>query len=316
VAIFVGCVLVNIPVGIVTRVQAGYQEGFSANLWQSVGSVMCLAALLLTIHFRGPLPTLVLAMAGTPILALLMNAVVLFGVQRRWLFPSWSYVTTEASKDLWRLGALFFTLQLAFAISYSSDNLVIARILGPKAVTQYGVPCKLFSLVSTLVSLVVNPLWPAHGEALARRDYPWIRKTLIRSITVAGAVSISLGTLLLLFGNRIIHAWVGPSVRPPSLLLAALGIWAVVGAISMAVAVFYYGLSIMRFQLVVVPLASLVNITLSVYLTRHVGIPGVVYGSVLSQIFIFLIPSALYLRRYLKSIRVADAEPRWAAEHA
>ena len=175
VAIFMGFFLLNIPVGIVTRVQAGYQDGYSAGLWSSLGSVLCLTSLLLVIHFRGSLPVLVLAMAGAPVLALLLNGTVLFAVQRPWLLPSWSCVTTDASKDLWRLGMLFFTLQLAVAISYSSDNLVIARILGPQAVAQYAVPCKLFSLVSTVISFLVGPLWPAYGEALARRDHLWIR---------------------------------------------------------------------------------------------------------------------------------------------
>jgi O-antigen/teichoic acid export membrane protein len=307
VAIFIGCFLLNIPVGIANRVQAGYQDGFSANLWSSLGSVLCLISLLLVIHFRGSLPYLVLAMAGAPVLALLLNGAVLFAIQRPWLLPSWSCVTTGASKDLWRLGVLFFTLQLAVAISFSSDNLVLARILGPTAVAQYAIPCKLFGLVSTMTSFVVSPLWPAYGEALARQDHLWIRKALFRSLTFAAGGSISLGTVLVTFGGRIIHAWVGSTIHADPLLMRGLGIWSVVMAVSMAVAVFYNGLSIIRFQLLVVPLASVTNIALSVHLTHRIGIPGVVYGSVLSQIFIFLIPSAFYIRRYLRTIRIANA---------
>jgi O-antigen/teichoic acid export membrane protein len=307
VAMFIACFLLNIPAGIVSRVQAGYQDGFSANLWSSLGSLLCLVSLLLTIHFRGSLPYLVLAMAGAPVLALLLNGAVLFAVERPWLLPSWSCMTTEASKDLWRKGALFFTLQLAFAISYSSDNLVLARILGPGAVAQYAVPCKLFSLVSTIIWFVVSPLWPAYGEALARRDHFWIRKTLCRSLTLVAGVSISLGTLLVIFGSRIIHVWVGSSIQTSPLLLVGLGIWSVVAAVSNAIAVFFNGLSIIRFQLLVASLGSLSNIALSVHLTHRIGISGVVYGSVLSQIFVFLIPSAFYIRRYLRTIRIVNA---------
>jgi O-antigen/teichoic acid export membrane protein len=45
VAVTIGCFLLNMPAGIVNRVQAGYQDGFSANLWSSLGSVMCLSVL-------------------------------------------------------------------------------------------------------------------------------------------------------------------------------------------------------------------------------------------------------------------------------
>jgi O-antigen/teichoic acid export membrane protein len=306
VAIFIGCLLLNIPAGIVSRVQAGYQDGFSANLWSSLGSVLCLVSLLLIIHFRGSLPFLVLAMAGAPVLALLLNGTILFSVRWPWLLPSWSCVTTAASKDLWRLGALFVVLQLAVAISYSSDNLVIARILGPEAVAQYAVPCKLFSLVSVVISFVVSPLWPAYGEALAKRDHLWIRNALFRSLKLAAGVSISLGTVLVIFGSQIIHVWVGSSIHTTPLLLAGLGIWSVVMAVSMALAVFCNGLSIIRFQLLVAVLGSLSNIALSIHLTHRIGIPGVVYGSILSQIFVILIPSAFYIRHYLRTVIRAD----------
>lgn len=307
VAMFMGCFLFNIPAGLITKVQVGYQDGFSASLWASLGSVLCLASLLLTIHFRGSLPYLVFAMAGAPVLALLLNGAVLFRVQRPWLFPSWSSVTAGASKDLWRLGALFFTLQLASAVSFSSDNLVIARILGPRAVAQYAVPCKLFSLVNIVISFLVSPLWPAYGEALSRRDYLWIRKTLFRSLILVTGVSISLGTLLVIFGSRIIHVWVGSAIQTSPLLLAGLGVWSVVGAISPAFAVFFNGLSIVRFQLLVAALGSLSNIALSIFLTHRIGVSGVVYGSVLSQVFAVLIPAAFYTRRHLRAVRMSNA---------
>jgi O-antigen/teichoic acid export membrane protein len=308
-AVFVACFLLNIPAGIVTRVQTGYQDGFSANLWSSLGSVFCLVSLLLIIHFRGSLPFLVLAMAGAPILALLLNGAVFFAIQRPWLLPSWSCVTSEASNDLRRLAVLFFALQLAVAISYSSDNLVLARILGPEAVAQYAVPCRLFSLVTIATSFIVSPLWPAYGEALAKQDLFWVRKTLLRSLTLAAGVSISLGTLLVVFGGRIIHFWVGSAIHTTPLLLAGLGIWSVVLAVSMAVAVFLNGLSIVRFQLLVASLAALSNIALSVYLTHRIGISGVVYGSVLSQIIVVLVPYVLYIRRYLRAIGMPTLRP-------
>lgn len=86
------------------RVQSGYQEGFVASLWLSLGSVLYLLSLLLVIHFHGSLALLVLAMAGAPILALLLNGAVEFGIQRPWLLPSWRYVKSGVSKNLLHLG--------------------------------------------------------------------------------------------------------------------------------------------------------------------------------------------------------------------
>jgi O-antigen/teichoic acid export membrane protein len=301
VAVFAGCFLLNIPVGIVSRVQSGFQEGFVANLWVSLGSVLSLLSLLLTIHFRGSLALLVLAMAGAPIFALLINGAVLFRIQRPWLFPSWRHVNTGVSKDLMHLGALFFVLQLGGAISFSSDNIVLARIIGPEAVTQYAVPCRLFSLVTMASSFIITPLWPAYGEALERLDYQWIRKTLYRSLRLVTGVSVFLSAALAIFGNRIIHMWVGPSIHPSASLLVGLGIWGVLQAVSSAIAMFLNGLSIVRVQVFIAFMGAFTNIFLSVYLTRRIGISGVVYGSIISQLFVGVIPYYWYVRRYIRN---------------
>lgn len=301
VAVFAGCFLLNIPAGIVSRVQSGYQEGFVANVWASMGSIFCLLSLLLVIHFHGSLALLVFAMAGAPILALTLNGAIQFGVQRPWLRPSWQYVKFGVSKNLLHLGFLFFVLQLGGAIAFSSDNIVLARIMGPEAVAQYAVPCRLFSLVSMASSFLIMPLWPAYGEALERRDYHWIRRTLYRSILLAIGVSVPLCAVLAMFGARIIHLWVGPSIHPSPLLLACLGIWGVLLAVGSSISIFLNGLSVVRFQVVIAFFGAFANIALSIYFTHRIGIPGVVVGSIISQIFIALIPYYWYVNRYLKN---------------
>ena len=78
VAVFTACFLANIPAGIVSRVQLGFQEGFIANLWASLGSILGLLSLLVVIHIHGSLALLVLAMAGAPIVALMLNGIAVF----------------------------------------------------------------------------------------------------------------------------------------------------------------------------------------------------------------------------------------------
>ena len=300
VAVFTGCFLLNIPAGIVGRVQSGYQEGFIANLWIALGSILYLLSLLLVIRLHGSLALLVLAMAGAPILALLLNSAVEFGIERPWLFPSWRRVKSGVTKNLLHLGGLFFVLQISGAICFSSDNIVLDRILGPIAVAQYAVPCRLFSLVTMACSFIITPLWPAYGEALERCDHAWIRRTLLRSLILVTGVSISLSAVLVAFGNRIIHLWVGPSIHPSPLLLAGLGIWGVLMAISSTISMFLNGLSVMRFQVIIASVGAVTNIALSVYLTQRIGIPGVVYGSILNQVIVVAIPCYWYLRGYFK----------------
>jgi len=54
--VLVVCLALNLPLGVVQRVQLAYQEGYVGNLWQAAGSLMTLTGVLLAIHFRGGLP--------------------------------------------------------------------------------------------------------------------------------------------------------------------------------------------------------------------------------------------------------------------
>jgi hypothetical protein len=48
--------LINLPLGIVQRIQLGYQEGFQNNLWSIAGSLLGLTGVLLAIELKSGLP--------------------------------------------------------------------------------------------------------------------------------------------------------------------------------------------------------------------------------------------------------------------
>jgi len=224
-AVFAACFALNIPLGIVQRVQMGLQQGFTASLWQGLGSVLGLAGVLLAIHLEGGLPWLIGAMIGAPLLAAIGNSIHFFVFARPDLSPATQFVSRAAIQRIARTGMLFLVLQIVVTVAYASDNIVIAQMMGASAVTDYAVPEKMFSLITVLLGMVLAPLWPAYGEAIARGDKEWVRRTLKRSLTTAVGIAAVLSTLLVIFGDRIISIWVGHVVNPPFLLLLGLGIW-------------------------------------------------------------------------------------------
>ena len=105
-------------------------------------------------------------------------------------------------------------LQLAVAVAYTSDNIVAAQILGLNSVADYSVPFKMFSMVSIVLTMLLNPLWPAYGESIARGDTEWVRNTLVKSIKLSLLVTIPAGLILSVFVLPIIHLWAGPQINP------------------------------------------------------------------------------------------------------
>jgi len=301
-AVFAGCFLLNIPLGIVQRVQIGYQEGFANSLWQGIGNLLGLAGVLLMIYLQAGLPWLVLAMAAAPVLATTLNAVVLFGFKRPWLWPNWGSATGKAARRILQLGVLFFALQVAVALAYSSDNIVTAQVLGPEAVTQYSVAMKLFSIAPMILGMVLTPLWPAYGEAITRGDVAWVKKTLVRSLVLTLLVTGLLSVLLVLFGGQIVRLWVGPEILPPFLLLLGLGIWMVIMAAGNAVAMFLNGAGIVRFQVICATLMTAGAILGKVFLAQRIGIPGIVWGTIIAYTVFVVIPLVILIPRLLSTM--------------
>jgi O-antigen/teichoic acid export membrane protein len=295
IAAFVAIFAVSLPLGVVQRVQMGYQEGYQTNIYQCLGSIFGLIAVLMVIRLQGGLVSLVLAMAGGPALALLINWCILFRIQHPWLRPQWRRATRASARRIFHIGLLFFVLQLGVALSFSSDNLVAAQILGPEAVTQYSVPMRLFSILPLIMGMIMGPLWPAYGEAIARGEMEWVRKTLIMSLLITFLLVAFPTLFLVLFGVQIVHFWVGPEVTPSLLLLAGMGIWTLLQALGNALAMFLNGAHIIRFQVFCTSLVAVSALLAKIVLAQSIGLPGIIWGTIIGYTFFAVIPYIVYL---------------------
>lgn len=302
VAVFFVCLLLGIPLNVALRVHMGVQETYVSNLWMAAGSLFGLAGLAIVVNAGMSLPWLVLSLAGGPVLASGLSSVYLFWKRRPWLRPGLGNVSVRATKQIMRFGMLFFVLQLAGAVGYQSDNLIIARILGADQVPQYGVPLKLFTLAPVALSLFLMPLWPAYREALSRGDYQWVRRALPRSFALAGVLVVPASIALMFFAVPILRVWVGTTITPNSELLVALGLWAICMSLSGPLAMYLNAAGIIRFQVVCASMMALANIILSIILVRRIGVAGAVYGSVVAQLVFALLPCFFYVARHVRSL--------------
>ncbi len=297
VVVFVVCFVVNLPLAVVDRTQRGYQDGHITGWWTALGNLLALAAVLVVIGLRLGLPWLVLATMATPSIARLANGYVLFGRRSPWLRPRWRRANLGTARALAKIGGLFLALQVAIAVGYSSDNIVVARTLGAAAVPELAVPAKLFIFIPTVLSFVLLPLWPAYREALSRGDVAWAKRALGRSIATTAAATGGIAVLLVLIGRPLVSAWTGGAVEPSYVLLVGLALWTVMGGIGNGLAMFLNGAGVVRPQVVIALSTALVNIALSVWLARNIGVAGVVWGTVLSYFFLTAIPYAFLVPR-------------------
>ncbi len=314
-AVFLALSLVSLPLGVVQSIQAGFQEGFVSSAWQGAGSVISLIGIVVAISLKADLPWLVLAFGVGPVVATLLNGVVL--VRRRpWLVPRLKEATLPAIKRLMRLGLMFFILAIAAAVAYETDNIVIAQLLGPEQVAQYAIPMKLFMMTPLLLSFALAPLWPAYGEALARGDHAWVRRALTRSLAISATLGLTVSAALLVVAAPVIRVWAGSAIEPTTPLLLALAAWAAVNCLAGPIAMYLNGANALGIQAACASVMMVANLALSIALTRAVGVSGPAWGSVISQVLFVLLPCAFYARSTLRRLSDQGSPTRTEAPSA
>ncbi len=296
--VLLGCFALNIILGITQRIQMGYQEDFKNQLWALTGFCFNLIAILCVIATQGGLPWLVLAFSGGSILAQIINSVTLFYRSKSWLFPSFNRFEWAVVKKIMGTGIWFLIFQILTVFGITGDNLIIAHILGTSAVTLYSIPQKLFG-VAFIAPFIVRPLWPAFGEAIARGDKAWARKTLVRAILLCTIAGFIFSLFLLFFGKDIIEIWVGEGIIPSNYLLLGFAVWLLLISYGAPIQMFLNGCSLIKEQAILNFVSTSISIPLKIILLWHSKhIESIIWSSFFVYGIFYIFPITLLGIRY------------------
>jgi O-antigen/teichoic acid export membrane protein len=301
--VFAICLALAIPAAIVQKVQFGLQLGYMASVWQLAASAAALLALLVSVALHASLAWLVAAWLATPSLVLAISAVVFWGYQRPAYRPAVSLARRAHARELARSGGLFFVIQFAGVVAFASDMLIIAHVLGAGAVAQYSVVSKLMDGLVMVSALFLTPLWPAYTDAYARGDTPWIKRTLVASLSATAIVTAAMSLILVALGGPITLAWVGPDIPYSAALFAACAVWAIIKASGNALAMFLNGVGWIGFQAIVAVIFAGLAIVTRIVFARELGIIGVPVALALSYLVIVAIPYAWRVPRIFAQVR-------------
>lgn len=286
IALSFGIFGLSFPLGIIRNIYSGFQEGYYTNWWNIVANLLSISALFIVTRFKGGLPLLVIAIFGIQLIVQLANFVFLFGFHRRQIIPYPHFIKKSHMGSLLHLGIMFVILQLGGIIISQSDNIIIIRILGPTEVAMFGTAWKLFGYVRIIQALLINPLWPAYGEAYTRTDFFWIRKTLKISLIVGSILTVFLSGGLTIWGRTIIKLWAGPSLVPTLKLIIPMALMQVMWAWTEPFVVFLNGISRLRGQLFYGLGTALLALFLKILFVSHFGIEGAVVATFISYLLL------------------------------
>ncbi len=310
VAVMAVSFLITLPFTTVQRVQAAYQEGFETQVWEIAGVGLSLCGLLAAIHMRAGLPVLAIIFSFGPLVAVVLNWLVYFWMRRPAQAPAFRLLDFRLAREIVREGGYFFILQIAGIIFFSLDSFIVLHYFGEAALGKYRLVAKLFQVTPALAGVWFAPLWPAYAESIARGDFDWVRRTLLRSTVAAslGCAAFSCGAAL--FARPIVRIWTGVDVNPSAWLLAGFVAFSIFLVSTSAISSYLNGSNFIKGQVTLVASATFLSVAFKIVLCRYWGISGVIWSTDLAYLLV-IIPAYFVLvppllRRHRAPLREAD----------
>ncbi|MFG3419433.1 lipopolysaccharide biosynthesis protein [Micromonospora sp. NPDC049460] len=297
-------ILLNIPLSLITRVQYAFQQVSASNMWQAAGSVLALPLVLLAVWSGQPPVVVVGAAVIGPLLTNLANSVWVYGYRMPEIRPRFSLVDRRLARGLLGLSGMFFVLTVVMSAANNADTLIIARTLGLEQVTAYAVPAKVLAQAGMLVGLVNVPLWPANGEALARRDLAWVYRTVRRMTLISTAVTLVPSVGLVIVGGPFFSAWLSVPLGGDRWLLGGLALWWVLLAGISPRFMVQNAMGLVRPQLLGWVAYLVVSLVGKWWAATRWGITALPYVAVATYL-VTVLPAAIY--GYRKALRMSSS---------
>lgn len=255
-----------------------------------MGQLLSLIAVLFLIRYKqGALMDVVIIIAGLPLIVLLAGSICYYNGTYKLLAPSFRFVDFRHAKELLGIGGGFFIIQINALVLYETDNIVITQIFGPGEVTTFNVAYKLFSIILMFFVIVITPFWSAFTEAHTKNDYDWIKRTLTKINKLWIALSFC-SVCLLVLSPWLYNLWLGKSITVPISLSIAMCLYTITIIWQAVYVQFLNGVGKIKLQLYLGIIGSIVNVPLSVFLGKRIGVAGVT----LSNVILFIVMGIVF----------------------
>ncbi len=229
--------------------------------------------------------------SALPVLILLIFNLKAFSSKYKLYKPKISFFKKEYLNDIFGLGIKFFFLQISVMILFSTDNLIISNIFSPEKVVPYNIAYKYFGITNMIFGIILTPYWSAFSEAFVKKDFLWIKKSIINLNKIFYGI-VLLTIILFLISSFIYKIWIGDKVFIPLKLSFFMAVYFIQYNFYLPYNMFVNGAGKVQTQLYSLVFAALINIPLSIFFAKYMnfGSTGVIIAT-----SVCLLPQAIML---------------------
>lgn len=292
----------NFIISLFSSICHGLQKSYIATLVQFVN--LALFCLLIYILVQASIPTKLIYVAFAYGIAMIIaNLLPFFYIRRNKTIwpPIFSYHSNKSyTKSLKNVSLGFFMLKISTIILFSSDNFIIAKLMGSEYVTTYSIANKLFFFVIGVFSIILIQVWNAVAGAKANNDYLWIEKItkkLFYFILPVTAVCL----FIVFFYDFITSLWLGRTFEVDKIFLFLFLLYTIFHCLNAIYVNVLNGLSQIKWQFIAYSFAALLNILLSYLFVRILDLN--ITGMILSKFICIVFTSTVCFMNYKQYLR-------------
>ena len=186
------------------------------------------------------------------------------------------------------MGGQFFVIMISMLFIFQFINIILSRLEGPEAVTQYNIAYKYFNVLHMIFVIILTPFWSAFTDAYVKKDYSWMRG-IVKKLEWVWFLCIPVLFLMLLCSDILYQWWIGDSVSVPFSLSVTMAVYVLFqtgGGIYMTL---INGMSKVRLQLIIYLCFSFTAIPILNLCCMIYGVSGIL----LFPILVFMLQMVL-----------------------
>ncbi len=268
------------------------------NAFNSLASLISLISIyIITKISNDSLLYISIVYSAAPVVVFIVASFYFFKGKYKLIKPSLASVDFKYLKPLAGLGVKFFVLRISVLVIFSTDNMIITRILGPAEVTPYNIAYKYFGIPIMAFSILLSPFWSAYTDAITLNESKWIKRSINKLIKI-WLIFVGGIVIMVIISNQFYVFWIGDKIKIPLLLSFFMAIYALMLTWSQLFVNFINGVGKIKLQMYYGIIAMIINIPASIFFARNLGMgsAGVILGTCTSLVFGFVLSPIQYYK--------------------
>jgi O-antigen/teichoic acid export membrane protein len=309
------CIIVLIAqviFGVVDSALAGYQEQVFSNIGSMSSNILSIGLLIAVCSYGATISAVIIVIYGVPILSRLVNVIVLFK-RRPYLMRGMLRTAAGRYQTLLNVGLAFWVIQLGGLIEQHSGTYVLAHESTRRETVLFAIIYKVLTLIGSVNVIITQPLWPAFADAVAHRDFEWIRRSYRRIRFALTAFSCTVCVLLIALGPAAFRYFVHIDTSGSQLLFFILGAYFISNVWTHVYYVTLMGLPGIWPVALILMSENILLLLFALILVPHLGGAGMALAYLLASL---VLPAWLLPTRFKSTMRAISSPAKTGSAYA